>query len=254
MQSGSTRGRATTGTLVGICAALVLIVLLMAQSAIPTTSISSIARTETTTTVVTRTAVRSIFSTLSIPATPSIEDCLLPVEANASLSGSGTAEVEGTLVAYAPGDQVFYPDDECPQPVSNETYSYVAIDLPSWSRVRTDNYELALAAVTNKTFIGQENGSTYLYSQPCSSPLSSESSCHLSSEGNSYLLTLIFYRYSSVSQAQCGDTNQMRRVVLSGIEVTFSAAFGGSWDLSNPQIQMMSQSDVSLDNGCGVGV
>jgi len=117
-------------------------------------------------------------------------------------------------------------------------------------KVLTNNYQLAVAAVTNQTFIRLENGSRYFYSQPDSSPISSFSSSHVEWSTSGYYYGIIFYRYSNESQKWCGFPNDLRKIVLSGIEAIFFAPFGSGWELTKPEIKAMSPVEIRNDNTC----
>jgi hypothetical protein len=213
------------------------------ESITTSTFVSTATVTDTSTTATTLLAT-------SPPASIPSGSCITPVPAGANATLMSTSAFTGTMVNYGNGSTVVIPEDSCPQPVSNQTYDYEGITTPSWSKVLTNNYQLAVAAVTNQTFIDDENGTAYFYSQPGSSPYSTGSSDAVEWSGFYYYFTLIFYHYSNASQNWCGSANDRTKLVVSGIEVTFTAYFGSTWDLKDPSIQMMSPSDLGLDNAC----
>jgi hypothetical protein len=175
---------------------------------------------------------------------PAAVDCLLPLPANATTSYYSTQNFTGTMVAYADGEQLFYPEYTCPQPVSNAT--------GAGGIGGTTAYKLALAAVTNRTFAADENGSVYLYSQSCGSMASSICGAF------GPTVTLYFYNYGNQSEPGCSNGTS-RRVVEAGIGVTFNSLdrFAGTyintgtWNLSDPTITVMSANQISLfENSC----
>jgi hypothetical protein len=236
-RAGSTQGRGV-GVLAGAGAALALIVLLVMQSE----ASAGIFGAKADTVTVTTTVVMSSASTSTTTAS-SVGSCLLPLEASATTAGYAM----GTLVTYAPGEQVYYPEFQCPQPVENRTFEYQAIT--SSFKVPTNEYQLALTAVSNPEFTSLENGTEYVYSQPGFWSYSTFGNSQWELSPTGYYYDVVFYHYSNSTHDWCGP-NTPRPTVLSGIVASFFAPFGSNWELLDPSIQMMSQNDVGSNNYC----
>jgi len=161
------------------------------------------------------------------------------------------------MVTYGPGEQVFYLEDLCPQPVSNRTYTFSTIGEPKIPG--TNNYQLAVAAVSNPQFVSLEDGTTYLYSQPGSGSYSSQTNNEGTYNGNGYWFTLYFFHYSNMTYHPCGISGATAFNVTAGIEVDFYAPFfqtvngtsgPGIWNVTAPTISAMSTNDLFLENNC----
>lgn len=238
-------GSLVTGLLVGASGERTSI-----STSMGTTTVTVSTPSLTTTTVTDTTTIPTTVYAPSPPNSIPADSCITPIANGENVTLVSTSLFSGTMVSYGNGSRMVIPENSCPQPISNSTYYYEGITAPSWSKVLTDNYQLAEAAATNQTFIHDENGSTYYYSQPDSSPFSTNSADAIDSSGFYYDFTVIFYHYSNQSQDWCGSPGDSRLVVQSGIEVTFSAYFGSTWDLKDPTIQMMSSGDLGLENTC----
>ena len=196
------------------------------------------------------------FEYSTVPPKPQAVGCLLPVPANASVSFVMTSAFSGTRVAYANGTEVVYPEYACPQPVSDSTYATAWPGVPI--RIPTNQFELALDVVTNRTFVADENGSTYLFSQYRS----------FQSLGQQYLhgvqgltVDIYFFHYGNQSHHWCNNSTS-RRDILGGIVAEFFAPFQedvngtyvpGSWAMSGPDIVVMNAALVGLENVCTRG-
>jgi hypothetical protein len=166
------------------------------------------------------------------------------------------------LVSYASGQQVFYAQNACPQPVSNQTYEYGAEFPNAVTWVPTSNYQLALAAVNNPKFISLEDGTTYLYSQPDFGGLTSTSADSMEigpvNGTYGYTFSIIFYHYSDTVN-ECFSAESFN--ATAGIVVNFFAPsqqfVGGarptsSWNLNDPSINAMSASQITIEDLCSV--
>jgi len=145
-----TRG-AEMGVLVGVGAAIALLTVSILQS----TTSTGIALTSTETLTVTTTQTATLSSNMvsaSLNQSGAFPyqgaNCLFEVPQGAILGRFGAAQADdalATLVTFSNGVNASFPVVGCPQPVG---YGY---------------YQLAELAVTNKTFVAMENGSTYYY-------------------------------------------------------------------------------------------
>ncbi len=169
--------------------------------------------------------------------------CLLPVPSNATMTFIRTSSFSGTMVTYANGLTEVFLEYSCRQPISNDTYNYG----PS---PRVTFYQFAMAAVTNQTFIHDENGSVYLYSQPGSRPLSSMGTDYTVVGNGGQYFELIFYHYTDSSENWCGDPNQSAKIISSGVSVQFFGPFTGTWQLSRPTIRVLNPGDIYQANSC----
>ncbi|MDA4134925.1 MAG: hypothetical protein OK441_05100 [Thaumarchaeota archaeon] len=216
-----------------------------------TTTTSSVSNSSTSSAITVNTS-----STVS--ASQSIAgDCLIPVQPIVNITLNTSAYTPGTLVSYSRDQQVFYPENMCPQPVSNKTYEFGANFPNAVTWVPTSNYQLALAAVSNPKFISLENGSEYLYSQPESSSLSSSDDNSLvmgpTNGSYGYTFSLVFYRYSDTVN-NCFGRESFN--ATAGIEVdffapTFQLVNGsrpmGSWILNDPSIYALSPGKIMAE-------
>jgi hypothetical protein len=206
-------------------------------------------RTTTTTVVSTTTTTVEVTQAQSSSSLALSAECLLPVGAgaNMTISGEGTTGVMATL---APGQTAFFPQNQCPQPVSNQTFAYSA---GFGQKVATNYYRLALDAISNPKFVSLENGTSFLFSQPESAPLSTTANGN-GVYGNfngsyDYSFSVFFYHYTNTF-LRCGHFN-----VTAGIEVDFFAPYyqqysngaptEGNWNLTNPSVEALSSNMIA---------
>jgi hypothetical protein len=147
------------------------------------------------------------------------EDCLFDVPQNATLGSFGAANVGGvygTLVSFSDGLNASFPVVRCPQPVD---HAY---------------FEMAMAAVTNSTFIAMENGSAYHYAGTGPTVTLSENRSAVALQFNTY--------GNETGLTGCGATYGMR--ILGQISVLFFPSSTGSPpDLSSPEYSYAPASD-----------
>jgi hypothetical protein len=219
----------------------------------------SIVRTVTVTSSETLPVTGSTFSSTSSPL--SLGSCLLPVEASANSTLYENGSIVGTMVTYGPGQQVFFPQDLCPQPVSNVTYSYSAGFQPKIPD--TNDYQLAVDAVSNPRFDSLENGTTFLYSQPgfprgYSTTLNGDGVYGAINGTNGYSFSLFFFNYSDVINNCFGN---VMFNVTAGIEANFFAPFQqtvsgaavpGTWNLNDPTIHALTPGEITTEDLCSV--
>jgi hypothetical protein len=257
------RAAGTQGRHIGLFAASAVITLVALLGIQFATSSGVFAQKGVTVTLsetssLTVTVTSSAVTSSSSASQSSLVSCLLPVEPSANVTDSGQGMDIGALVTYESGEQVFYPQDLCPQPVSNKTYEYGANFPGTTTWVPTSNYQLALAAVTNPQFVALENGTTYLYSQPETLPWSSADDNQLQSDAQGYEFPLYFYHYSDVGRPCFNGFDGL--TPTSGIQVIFSASYTqvgavdnhptSDWNLTDPSISMMPTADVQQEAVC----
>ena len=209
----------------------------------------------TTTETSTATSITTIAASTTTTFSSAFQNCLLPLQPSANASFFSSNDAVGTTVTYAPGQQVFYPENLCPQPVSNRTFVFSTILMPKIPGA--NNYQFALQATANKTFEELANGTTYLYSQPGSGPYSSQTNNEGTYNGNGYWFTLYFLHYSNVTYHWCGITDSLTYNVTAGIEVDYYAPFQqvingtygpGTWTLTS--ITQMSADQIGMEDTC----
>ncbi|MDA4115349.1 MAG: hypothetical protein OK442_02185 [Thaumarchaeota archaeon] len=235
-----------TGAVLAIL--LVLIIVFASLSLVEYTMFGT-ARTTTTTVVSTTTTTVEVAQAQSSSSLSLSAECLLPVGAGANLtiSGEGTTGVMATL---APGQTTFFPQNRCPQPISNQTFAYSTV---FGQKVATNYYQLALDAISNPKFVSLENGTTFLFSQPESVSLSTTANGN-GIYGNfngsyDYSFSVLFYRYTDTF-LRCGHFD-----VTAGIEVDFFAPYyqqysngvptEGNWNLTNPSVEALSSNVIA---------
>jgi hypothetical protein len=186
----------------------------------------TVTATETTTVIstatMTGTAVATAQASLDAPSGGfpfSGEGCLFDVPQNATLSSFGTANVGGvygTVVSFSNGINASFPVIGCPQPVEHIYF------------------EMALAAVTNSTFIAMENGSAYYYAGTGPTVALSENRSAVALQFNTY--------GNETGLTGCGATYGMQ--ILGQINVLFFPSSAGSPpDLSSPEYSYVPASD-----------
>jgi hypothetical protein len=182
------------------------------------TTASTMISTTTTTVEVTQTPTSSSIS-LSLSA-----GCLLPVGAGAKITVYGEKNTTGVMVNSSSGQATFVPENQCPQPISNQTFAYSAGD---GQKIPTNYYQLATDAVSNPRFTTLENGTTLLFSQPGSTPLSTTGVDNDAVYGDfngsyDYSFSLFFFHYTDIFLTGPGcDTFS----ITAGIEADFFAPY-----------------------------
>lgn len=141
------------------------------------------------------------------------------------------------------------------------TYEYGANFPGMTPSIPTSNYQLALATVTDPQFVALENGTTYLYSQPGTLPLSSADDNQLQSDAQGDEFPLYFYHYGDVGRPCFDGFDGL--TPTSGIEVVFFAPYQqvatvdnhptSNWNLTDPSISMMPASEIQLEDACIAG-
>lgn len=217
------------------------------------TTISTVVRTTTSTVEVTLTQSASSLS--------SSAECLLPAGAGANITRSGGGNTTGVTATLASGQTMFFPQNQCPQPVSNQTFAW---STGFGQKIATNYYRLAIAAVSNQRFISLENGTTFLFSQPESMSLSTTSNGN-GVYGNfngsyQYSFSVFFFRYTNtfLQSIGCEHFN-----VTAAIEVDFFAPYyqqysngvptEGNWNLTNPSVHALSSNVIANEvDSCAI--
>ena len=111
--------------------------------------------------------------------------CFVPAAspADAVYSDFGNSTFSGDSITYANGTQKFYSYYSCPRPASIGS---------SNSSGSPDVYAMAVAAVTNSSFIAAENGSQFFLQQP--------SALGCGGETSRCAMALYFYQYGEKRQ------------------------------------------------------
>jgi hypothetical protein len=242
--------RERDGIFVGAGAGLTLIVLLVLQSFIG----SGLLSTRTVTVTVTQ-APSSLSLSLSA-------ECLLSVGAGANITRSGNKNTTGVMATLASGRTTFFPQNQCPQPVSNQTFAY---STGFGQKIATDYYRLALDAVSNPKFVSMEDGTTFLFVQPGSVPLSTTANGN-GVYGNfngsdDYSFSVLFYHFTNtfLPYLGCDHFN-----VTAGIEVDFFAPYyqqyssgvpiEGNWNLTDPSVHALASNVIANEvDACVIG-
>lgn len=217
------------------------------------TTISTVVRTTTTTVEVTQTPSSS---SLSLSA-----ECLLPVGAGANVMRSGDKNITGVTATLSSGQTMFFPQNQCPQPVSNQTFAY---STGFGQKIATNYYQLALSAVSNPRFVSLENGTTFLFSQPESMSLSTTSNgngVYGSFNGSyQYSFSVFFFHYTNAFLPYIGCEHFN---ATAGIEVDFFAPYyqqysngvptQGNWNLTNPSVHALSSNVIASEvDSCAI--
>jgi hypothetical protein len=190
------------------------------------------------------TSIASTFSSSSSKmSTTALSTCVFPAPAEAQETSVWNSTFEGMVLTYSNGTTGYFSEFSCPQPLSTE-------DTGSQDNFTTvSQYELALAAETNSTFVNAENGSQYVPNS-------------YGFEGASVGLgpreiDVYFWQYSaSSSNVTCSaNISLFQRPAVAGMLVIFKtycqyvyASCINVWNLHDPNIQFVSSSQVTEHN------
>ncbi len=238
-----------TGTVLAI---LLILTIVFASLSLVEYTLFGTGRTTTSTVVSTTTTTVEVTQAPSSSLSLSAE-CLLSVGARANITISGDKNTTGVTATLASGQTTFFPQNQCPQPISNQTFAY---STGFGQKVATNYYQLALDAVSNPMFVSLENGTTFLFSQPGSAPLSTTANGN-GVYGNfngsyEYSFSVLFYHYTNtfLPYIGCDHFN-----VTAGIEVDFFAPYyqqysngvptEGNWNLTNPSVHALSSNVIA---------
>lgn len=153
--------------------------------------------------------------------TPSNNNCLYEVPANATITPSSNSSTVGNIVQFTNGTRDYFPLNSCPQPVTPDVYA------------------LASVIIHNSTFISGENGSTFVVDTQAGIT---------SQQGVVTQSVVTFNDWSNQTFEPCGQGTGWFLEDLAQIQVGVPENQNGSFDFANLTISLVPSLQLNVFN------